>query len=100
MAGIGEDVYYEVYCSEVLPLDNLKKDVIYDEILESQLIGATSGDFKNEDLAINLKYHKYDSEIYRRKESGPVFKSVFYDAELNDFKFKLEMITLYDTSRN
>ena len=100
MAGIGENTYYEVYCSEVLPLDNLERDVIYDEILESQLIGATSGDFKNEDLAINLKYHKYDSEIYRRKESGPVFKSVFYDAELNNLKFKLEMITLYDISRN
>ena len=98
--GIGEDVYYEVYCSEVLPLDNLKKDVIYDEILESQLIGDTSGDFKNEDLAINLKYHEYYYEIYKRDKSGPVFKSVFYDAELNDFKFELEMITLYNVNGN
>ncbi len=100
MGGIDKNTYYEAHYSKVLPLNNLKKDAICDKILESQIIGVTSGDFKNKDLAINLKYHKYDSEIYKRDESGPVFKSVFYNAELNNLKFKLEMITLYDASRN
>ena len=100
MGGIDKNTYYEAHYSKVLPLNNLKKDAICDKILESQIIGVTSGDFKNKDLAIDLRYHEYDSEIYKRDESGPVFKSVFYDAELNNLKFKLEMITLYDVSRN
>ena len=100
MVGIDKNTYYEAHYSKVLPLNNLKKDAICDKILESQIMGVTSGNFKNENLAIDLRYHEYDSEIYKRDESGPVLKSVFYNAELNNLKFKLEMITLYDTSRN
>ena len=63
MGGIDKSTYYEAHYSKVLPLNNLKKDAICDKILESQIIGVTSGDFKNKDLAIDLRYHKYDSEI-------------------------------------